>query len=66
MLSETELTPENIASEINKCMENPYYFATTYLTVLHEPSGITKKFTTGLKEDDFNNYVKISTQGKAE
>lgn len=35
--------------EFNKCKENPYYFATKYLTI----NG--KRFTTSLSEKDFNN-----------
>ena len=38
--------------EYKKCMESPYYFATTYLTINGE------KFTTSLSEVTFNDFVK--------
>lgn len=38
--------------EYKKCMENPYYFATTYLTVNGE------NYTTDLTEESFNEFVK--------
>lgn len=39
-------------NEIIKCRENPYYFATKYLTVNGKP------FTTLLTEQEFNKQVK--------
>ena len=44
--------PDETANEIKKCNENPYYFATTYLTINGKP------FTTPLKEEVFNNLFK--------
>ena len=39
-----------IQDEIQKCMNNPYYFATTYIMVNGKP------FTTTLSETVFNKY----------
>lgn len=39
---------EAIIAEIHKCRENPYYFATQYLTIGND------KFTINLSEDEFN------------
>lgn len=39
-----------IQEEIQKCISNPYYFATTYMVVNGKP------FTTPLDEDIFNKY----------
>lgn len=44
---------EKILEEIKKCRENPYYFATTYLTVQNH-IGETVKFTTPMTEEEFN------------
>lgn len=44
--------------EFEKCKNNPYYFATTYLTIENK-SGEKVKFTTALNEKQFNNYFKM-------
>jgi len=43
--------------EILKCKENPYYFATTYLTI-KTPNGETVPYTTRLSEEIFNKIFK--------
>lgn len=50
------MTQEEILAEIIKCIENPYYFATTYLTVQNHKNEVVK-FTTPLAEEDFNNMI---------
>ena len=40
-------------AEFSKCNNNPYYFATKYLTINGKP------FTTRLKEEDFNEQFKL-------
>lgn len=46
-----------IKEELDKCKDNPYYFATRYLTVNGKP------FTTGLREHQFNAMFKaLSTR----
>lgn len=51
------LTQEQIEAEIIKCKESPYYFATTYLTVLNH-KGEYVKLQTPLTEEEFNNKFK--------
>ena len=46
-----ELTQLEIAAEIKKCKDNPFYFATKYLTVNGEP------FTTPYSEKEFNEQM---------
>jgi hypothetical protein len=48
---------EEIEKEIRKCTENPYYFATNYITVKNN-LGETKPFTTNLSEKMFNEFIK--------
>ena len=48
---------EYTKKEIEKCISNPYYFATKYLTVAGEP------FTTRLTEEDFNDRFKNLSNG---
>lgn len=40
------------SEELKKCLESPYYFATTYLTV----NG--KKFTTNMSQEQFDYIFK--------
>lgn len=46
------MTKEEMKAEIQKCKENPHYFANKYLTVNGEP------FQTMLNEKEFNQYFK--------
>ena len=43
--------------EIKKCIANPYYFATKYMTIA-DSNGKPQPFTTLLNEQSFNNYYK--------
>jgi len=43
------ITDEKIQSELEKCKNSPYYFATNYMTCNGKP------FTTHLTEEEFNN-----------
>jgi hypothetical protein len=56
---ETQL---NIAKELEKCKNSPYYFATTYLTV-KTPMGV-KPYQTVLTEEEFNKRFKEIQEGK--
>ena len=47
------MTQEEILIEIKLCKENPYYFATKYLTVTNH-KGEKVKFQTPLDETSFN------------
>lgn len=48
---------DNINDEITKCIQSPYYFATTYLQVKGK-DGKPMKYTTMLSEQEFNDYFK--------
>lgn len=48
---EVRLFKEYMLRELEKCKENPYYFATKYLTINGKP------YTTVLTEEEFNNYT---------
>ncbi len=50
-------TTIEIAKELQKCKDNPYYFATRYLTVV-DNAGIRKPYSTILSEEEFNKFVK--------
>lgn len=52
------MTDKEIAEEIKKCRESPYYFATTYLTKTYPIQGgmKTEAFSTNLTEEEFNRY----------
>lgn len=52
------MKPEEIAKEIQKCKDNPYYFATTYLTIKAKNSNETIPFRTLLSEKEFNDLIK--------
>lgn len=52
----------NEVEEINKCKENPYYFATKYLTI-KDSNGNIKPFTTLMTEQEFNNLFKKYNNG---
>lgn len=43
----------NAVTELQKCKEDPYYFATTYLTVENH-EGIKVPYTTKLSRETFN------------
>ena len=43
--------------EMKKCIANPYYFATKYMTIA-DSNGKPQPFTTLLNEQSFNNYYK--------
>ena len=45
-----------VAKELQKCKDNPYYFATRYITVVSD-SGIRKPYSTLLSEEEFNKFV---------
>lgn len=46
-------------SELKKCLESPYYFATNYLMINDE------KFTTNLSEEEFNSrFIQVINQLK--
>ena len=47
------MTPEEILSEMQKCINSPYYFATKYLTVRNRNNEIVP-FTAPLSEEEFN------------
>jgi hypothetical protein len=47
---------DEILTEIQKCKESPYYFATKYLTVKNNV-GEYVPFTTSLSEEEFNIMV---------
>lgn len=51
------MNQEEIKQEILKCKNNPYYFATKYLTVKNH-FGQTVPFQTSLSEEDFNEMFK--------
>jgi len=46
-----------IISELQKCINSPYYFATKYLTIKNS-KGKVSKYTTTLTEEEFNQYFK--------
>jgi hypothetical protein len=46
-----------IISELQKCIDSPYYFATKYLTIKNSKGKIVK-YTTILTEEEFNQYFK--------
>lgn len=48
------MTQEEILIEITKCRDNPYYFATKYLTVLNTSNNEVVRFKTPLTEEEFN------------
>ena len=53
------MAQNEIIEEIKICQENPYYFATKYLTV-KDNKGNTIPYTTSLSEKEFNDlYNKI-------
>jgi hypothetical protein len=48
---------DEIKKEIQKCIDSPYYFATTYMTVKNG-KGKTTKYSTVLSEKEFNEQFK--------
>ncbi len=53
------MTKEEIKLELEKCKNNPYYFATKYLKVKNTPySNDTVDFYTPLSEKEFNKQFK--------
>ena len=46
---------EEELKELEKCKNNPYYFATKYLTIMHNNK--IEKFTTHYNEKEFNEIV---------
>ena len=49
---------KNILKELQKCIESPYYFATTYIKVKDSYSGDMVDFYTCLNEEEFNKIFK--------
>lgn len=52
----TEIVNKFAVEEYNRCVDNPYYWATTYLKVKRF-DGELVEFTTLLSEEEFNNKV---------
>jgi DNA-directed RNA polymerase subunit RPC12/RpoP len=50
------MNKEEIKKEVDKCVNNPYYFATNYLVIKRGNSRIN--FTTKLSEQEFNKAFK--------
>lgn len=50
------MTQDEILAEIKKCRDNPYYFATEYLTVWNHV-GEKVAFSTLLNEEEFNKMI---------
>lgn len=48
ILNKPDPIDDKVMNEVEKCKSDPYYFATTYLTI----NG--KKYTTPLTRDEFN------------
>jgi hypothetical protein len=49
-------TPEEIAEELKKCRDNPFYFATVYVQIKNS-EGKMMPFTTNLTEKQFNEII---------
>lgn len=47
--------------EYIKCKESPYYFATTYLTIIDKDGKITP-YTTNYTEEEFNKMFKYHNE----
>lgn len=50
---EKAIKKEDIFDEVEKCRENPYYFATTYLTIKNSDGDVVP-YTTHFSEERFN------------
>ena len=53
---------EDLIKELEKCKNNPYYFATTYLKI-KTVKGV-QPYQTTLTEEEFNRYFKEIQEGK--
>ena len=51
------MTISEIADEIDKCKNNPHYFATKYLTIESKKTNDKIPFKTLMSEEEFNNKV---------
>lgn len=53
----TELDKHKIETELNKCKNDPHYFATTYLVLKNHKDEIIP-FTTLYTKEEFNQIIK--------
>ena len=51
-----EILMSSIQKELQKCKDNPYYFATTYLKI-YDSDGNIHPYTTCLTEEKFNKLI---------
>lgn len=56
-----EIETRNISLELQKCKDNPYYFATKYIFIA-EQGGKKVPFTTPYSEEEFNKIYKQITE----
>ena len=51
-----DIMKQVIQEELQKCKENPYYFATTYLKI-YDTKGDSYPYTTHLTKEEFNKLI---------
>ena len=51
-----EILMNTIQKELQKCKEDPYYFATNYLKI-YDSDGNSHSYTTHLTKEEFNKLI---------